>query len=710
MDSNTEAIPVPPDGVYVSSEDAFEALRSHGMTHGYGFYKEKSLPAGTVVKTRYRLICDRAKNYQSKATIRSTKTRTTGCPFRATIFKIKTEENNDSWRLETTNPTHNHPPSSDPRVHNVHRKRTPADLKTIDSMTRAGSRPKQIFAAITQQNPETLVTPRDVRTDRQMLRNTQLNGRTPIETLLDDLKSSPDWIYDFKLDSQNRVQNLFFAHRKSIEIYRANFDVLIVDCTYRTNRHNLPLVHIIGSTNMNTYFTIGFCFIRVEEQLDYFWALSTFKNKTQAPTPRIFVSDDEDALKNAARNLWPSVIQLLCVWHVNKNVLTKAQETWRTANGKSKDEKEAITKHREDFMMRWREVVYSKTERWFDNRWNNLMKHYEKDNIELCEYLVNNKLHKRFQFARAWTSKYRNYNTYTSSPVEGLHSVLKQYLGTSRGDLLSVVEKITQMVQKQYVNYKQKVSIDESSRKEFHTFKRMPYLPPGIHSVVTSAAIELVRKQDILRLDKLEKRTTLPCTGSFKQVYGLPCYHDIQQAIETKRPLQMSQFNDEHWYYKRTSGQPIDMSDRPHRLILEPPTVQRRGATRKHDSSTRRDPSAFERPVPANNTQHNLFTEALCSVESIVQQAGTPVTSSIPMTTTTTTISLSTTIPATAPLSPVIDQPITRLSSPASITLSISVTSSPRQPEDEQRPPKRAAADKASAAWSSLSPRKRQRQ
>jgi hypothetical protein len=51
------------------------------------------------------------------------------------------------------------------------------------------------------------------------------------------------------------------------------------------------------------------------------------------------------------------------------------------------------------------------------------------------------------------------------------------------------------------------------SRKELPTLKRMPYLPPGIHSVVTSVAIELVRQQDILRLEKLEKGITTACTG-----------------------------------------------------------------------------------------------------------------------------------------------------------------------------------------------------
>src|ERR1051326_4356412 len=128
---------------------------------------------------------------------------------------------------------------------------------------------------------------------------------------------------------------------------------------------------------MGSYFIVAFCFIRVEERPDYYRALSTFKNQTVAPSPRVFVSDVEDALKNAARDLWPKVTQLLCVWHVNKNVLTMANKTWRTANGTTKEEKEAISKRHKDFMTRWHKVVYSKTDQWFIHRWDKLIEDYQ---------------------------------------------------------------------------------------------------------------------------------------------------------------------------------------------------------------------------------------------------------------------------------------------------------------------------------------------
>jgi hypothetical protein len=66
--------------------------------------------------------------------------------------------------------------------------------------------------------------------------------RTPIEALLDELSTSSEWIFDVKKDSENRVQCLFFAHSKQVELLRANPDVLMMDCTYRTNK--------LGTTEM----------------------------------------------------------------------------------------------------------------------------------------------------------------------------------------------------------------------------------------------------------------------------------------------------------------------------------------------------------------------------------------------------------------------------------------------------------------------------
>ena len=176
-----------------------------------------------------------------------------------------------------------------------------------------------------------------------------------MEALLDDL-STADWVFAVKKDDNNRIQNLFFAHQKQIELLLANPDVLLMECTYRTNKHKLPLLHILGCTNLQTFFSAGFCFLSNETHADYHWAIANYLLKTGVQQPRVFISDQEEALKMSARALVPGVPQLLCVWHINKNVQTKAQQVWRDADGTTKEEKQRIAEQRAAFMKRWTQV------------------------------------------------------------------------------------------------------------------------------------------------------------------------------------------------------------------------------------------------------------------------------------------------------------------------------------------------------------------
>jgi hypothetical protein len=346
-----EDIAPPPDSFFASYDEAYNALKNHGMEHGYSFVLNRSKPAHSDIKTRYYYHCDRFKKYQSQAKLFSTSTRTTGCPFKLIIFKVADRE----WKLEVRDKNHNHGRSLNPSTHNVYRKRTQTQKDTIQAMTYAGVRPMQIVAAIQKEDPDTLVSATDIRSERKAIREKHLNGRSPIETLLDDL-STPEWVFALKRDPENRVQCLFFAHQKQIELLLANPDILLMDCTYRTNKYRMPLLHILGCTNLQTFFSAGFCFLRNETEDDYYWAISNFILKTGALPPRAFISDQEDALKLAATRLFPGVPQLLCVWHINKNVQTKAQQTWRDSDGTTQEEKQAISAQRAQFMKRWTQV------------------------------------------------------------------------------------------------------------------------------------------------------------------------------------------------------------------------------------------------------------------------------------------------------------------------------------------------------------------
>jgi MULE transposase domain len=63
--------------------------------------------------------------------------------------------------------------------------------------------------------------------------------------------------------------NLFYAHHTSIESYP---DVILIDATYRVNIYNMPMIHSLGVSATGETFSIAFCFVSAENDLQYYAA------------------------------------------------------------------------------------------------------------------------------------------------------------------------------------------------------------------------------------------------------------------------------------------------------------------------------------------------------------------------------------------------------------------------------------------------------
>jgi hypothetical protein len=53
--------------------------------------------------------------------------------------------------------------------------------------------------------------------------------------------------FTIKPDDDNRTRHLFIVHPESLKLAHENPDVALTDCTYQTNKFNLPLLHMIGT-------------------------------------------------------------------------------------------------------------------------------------------------------------------------------------------------------------------------------------------------------------------------------------------------------------------------------------------------------------------------------------------------------------------------------------------------------------------------------
>ena len=98
-----------------------------------------------------------------------------------------------------------------------------------------------------------------------------------------------------------------------------------MDSTYKTNRYRLPLLEIIGVTCTGLIFSTTFAYMEVECEKSV-RALERFKClfHKHDELPKMIVTDRDLSLMNAVQIVFPYSHNLLCQFHIDKNVKQSA--------------------------------------------------------------------------------------------------------------------------------------------------------------------------------------------------------------------------------------------------------------------------------------------------------------------------------------------------------------------------------------------------
>lgn len=78
-------------------------------------------------------------------------------------------------------------------------------------------------------------------------------------------------------NDDNRVQYVFFAHRRLLDIWRDNGGVLVMDVTCKTNLYSLPLLAIVGITRTGLTIPLAHVLMTGEKADNFAWALTTLR-------------------------------------------------------------------------------------------------------------------------------------------------------------------------------------------------------------------------------------------------------------------------------------------------------------------------------------------------------------------------------------------------------------------------------------------------
>ena len=241
---------------------------------------------------------------------------------------------------------------------------------------------------------------------------------------------------------------------------------------------------------------------------------------------------------NALKAQYPDVFNLLCIWHINKNVLKNCKPSFRT----QEDWKE--------FLIYWYRVVYAHTRIEYNAAYKEFVRKFRDEHIKDVQYVRDTWVTPwRSRFCRYKTNEILHFNTLTTSRVEGGHRVLKHMLKFSTGDLMAVVDRLETLTSNQMKDYEHR--LDQVKSKTAMNLPRD--LMRNLIGRVSPYALQKIQKQYRLvrKAEKQSKKHPLqPCNHAFIKTMSLPCVHTIQTTIQASGRLLLKDVHP-HWRFKK---------------------------------------------------------------------------------------------------------------------------------------------------------------
>lgn len=250
-----------------------------------------------------------------------------GCPWTLYASSSKKHAGKFIVRKISEMEEHTHSLVTDATVYHQHRKPDSKTAICIQSMTRNGIKPSQIYNEIRGDDGRPLMKMRDIYSFRGRL--FKISRNSPVPDLLDFLEDR-GYNVRYSLNGNDELKALFIFHPEVLQKAIRFSEVVLIDATYKTNIHKMPLVNIVGVSNLGGIrlrsFLIAQALMTEETTVSYKWVTEQMRTEIwRHKAPGLFVTDNEQALRNALTNDFPTSSQILCAWHIEKNFVKHAQ-------------------------------------------------------------------------------------------------------------------------------------------------------------------------------------------------------------------------------------------------------------------------------------------------------------------------------------------------------------------------------------------------
>ncbi|XP_026458553.1 uncharacterized protein LOC113359077 [Papaver somniferum] len=140
---------------------------------------------------------------------------------------------------------HNHPRPKDLHGHYRAGRLKDSEYTEVDKMTRARMPPRKILSKLKEDDKNNKTTLQQIYNARSTLRRKDFQDKLVMQQLL-WLAQKKNYACQKKLDEFGHVTHLFIAHPECVKLELYFPQVLILDCTYKPNKYEIPLMNVDG--------------------------------------------------------------------------------------------------------------------------------------------------------------------------------------------------------------------------------------------------------------------------------------------------------------------------------------------------------------------------------------------------------------------------------------------------------------------------------
>lgn len=342
---------------------------------------------------------------------------------------------------------------------------------------------------------------------------------TPIQSLLKDLDSD-EWFFEYNVDEWDQLIALMFFHKRSIDLLKKFNKVFFMDCTYKTNRYDMPLLIITSTTSCKKTFYVGFAFLKHGTTEFYEWSMTVFKKMIDAANLHhapLILTDKKNGLIAAIEEVFPLANHMLCQWNLHKNVFMRVTKAFgNDADGMAK------------WNQAWFAVLNASTETEYIAAADKLLFLKPVGSAEsLFEYVHKEWLtsDNKEKIVKTWTNKYLHFGHKATSTGEGAQGKLKRWLLTRTNDLKTVVIEVRDLI----VSEQEEIRIHHEEQKmQLHPTQR---IGPFRYLIGNVSPVALNLMYDQWKMITNAPTCLQKCTRVFATTMGLPCKHEIQNSM-----------------------------------------------------------------------------------------------------------------------------------------------------------------------------------